>query len=140
MALVREYVLAMKEIWAKDEAEFHGEFVDFDPIFSWPKPVRTPPVLVGGWGPKTFDRVLEYGDGWLPIADRGNEDKLAEGIRELRERAGRHVPVTVYAAPAKREVIERLAEAGVDEILLYLPTKPAAETLERLDGMAQLIV
>ncbi len=135
MALVREYVLAMKEIWTKDEAEFHGEFVDFDPIFSWPKPVRTPPVLVGGWGPKTFDRVLEYGDGWLPIAG----DNLAEGIRELRERAGRHVPVTVYAAPAKPEVIERLTEAGVDEILLFLPTKPAAETLERLDEMAKLI-
>ncbi len=139
MALIREYVLAMKEIWSKDEAEFHGEYVDFDPIFCWPKPLRTPPVLVGGWGPKTFDRVLEYGDGWLPIAGRANDGELAKGIRELRERAGRHVPVTVYAAAPEREIIDHLTEAGVDEILLFLPTKPAAETLERLDRMAELI-
>jgi probable F420-dependent oxidoreductase len=137
MALMRERALAMKEIWTRDEAEFHGEFVDFEPMFSWPKPVRTPPILVGGWGPKTFDRVLEYGDGWMPIA--GDADALAEGVKELRERAGRHVPVTVYATPAKREVVDRLIAAEVDEILLFLPTKPADETLRRLDTMAELI-
>jgi alkanesulfonate monooxygenase SsuD/methylene tetrahydromethanopterin reductase-like flavin-dependent oxidoreductase (luciferase family) len=99
--------------------------------------VRTPPIMVGGWGPKTFDRVLEYGDGWLPIA--GDVDRLAEGVKELRERAGRHVQVTVYATPAKREVVDKLIAAGVDEILLFLPTKPADETLRRLDTMAELI-
>ncbi len=138
MAVMRERVLAMKELWTKDEAEFHGEFVDFDATYSWPKPVRTPPILVGGWGPKTFDRVLEYGDGWLPIAGQ-DVDALARGIADLRERAGRHVPVTVYATPAKREIIERLTAAGVDEILLFLPTKPADETRRRLDAMAELI-
>jgi probable F420-dependent oxidoreductase len=137
MALMREYVLAMNEIWTKEQAEFHGEFVDFDPIYSWPKPVRRPPVLIGGWGPKTFDRVLEYGDGWLPIAERG--DALASAVTELRERAGRRVPVTVYAAPRRPEVVERLIHADVDEILLYLPTAPAAETLDRLDRMVRLI-
>ncbi|WP_433182351.1 LLM class F420-dependent oxidoreductase [Actinoallomurus sp. CA-150999] len=137
MDLMRERVLAMREIWTKDEAEFHGEHVDFDPMFSWPKPVRTPPIMVGGWGPKTFDRVLEYGDGWLPIA--GEVDRLAKGVKELRERAGRHVPVTVYATPAKREVVDKVIAAGVDEILLFLPTKPADETLRRLDTMADLI-
>ncbi|MCO5970892.1 LLM class F420-dependent oxidoreductase [Actinoallomurus soli] len=137
MALMRERVLAMKEIWANDEAEFHGEHVDFDPMFSWPKPVRTPPVLVGGWGPKTFDRVLDYGDGWMPIAE--DPARIAEGVRELRERAGRRIPVTVYAAPAKKEAVDALIAAEVDEILLYLPTKPADETLSRLDRMAELI-
>ncbi|MCO5989253.1 LLM class F420-dependent oxidoreductase [Actinoallomurus spadix] len=137
MALMRERVLAMREIWANDEAEFHGEYVDFDPMFSWPKPVRTPPVLVGGWGPKTFDRVLEYGDGWMPIAE--DPARIAEGVRELRERAGRHVPVTVYATPARKEAVDALAAAEVDEILLFLPTKPADETLRRLDTMVGLI-
>ena len=70
--LMRERVLAMKEIWAKDEAEFHGKLVDFDPIWSWPKPVQKPhpPIYVGGGGPHTFQRVVEYGDAWLPILAR----------------------------------------------------------------------
>jgi probable F420-dependent oxidoreductase len=138
MARMREYVLAMREIWTKDQAEFHGEFVDFDPIFSWPKPVRRPPILVGGWGPKTLDRVLEFGDGWMPVADRG-DGKLANAIEELRKRAGRHVPVVAYAVEPEPEVVEQLILAGVDEILFYLPTEPTAETLERLDRMALLI-
>jgi alkanesulfonate monooxygenase SsuD/methylene tetrahydromethanopterin reductase-like flavin-dependent oxidoreductase (luciferase family) len=136
---MREYVLAIKEIWENDQAEFHGEFVDFAPMFSWPKPVRRPPVLVGGWGPKTFDRVVEYGDGWMPVASRDRDGSLAKAVADLRERAGRHVPVTVYAARADADAVEQLTLAGVDEILFYLPTEPAAETLERLDHMAALI-
>ncbi|MCW2918666.1 MAG: Luciferase-like monooxygenase [Actinomycetia bacterium] len=144
MALLRERILAMKEIWTKDEAEFHGEFVDFDPIFSWPKPVQRPhpPILVGGAGPKTFDRVLEYGDGWMPVFRNGAQE-LGAQIRELRRRGaeqGRdHIPVTVYAAPPKPEVVAQLTEAGVDEILFDLPTEPEPETLKRLDEFAQLI-
>jgi probable F420-dependent oxidoreductase len=139
MSRMREYVLAVKEIWANDQAEFHGEFVDFGPMFSWPKPVRRPPVLIGGWGPKTFDRVLEYGDGWIPIVSRGQDAKLAKGIADLRSRAGRHVPVTAYSARARAEAVEQLTIAGVDEILFHLPTEPHAETLARLDRMAELI-
>ena len=139
MARMREYVLAIKEIWENDQAEFHGEFVDFAPMFSWPKPVRRPPVLVGGWGPKTFDRVVEYGDGWMPVASRDRDGSLAKAVADLRERAGRHVPVTVYAARAKADAVEQLTLAGVDEILFYLPTEPAPQTLERLDHMAELI-
>ena len=139
MARMREYVLAVREIWEHDQAEFHGEFVDFDPIFCWPKPVRRPPVLVGGWGPKTFDRVLEYGDGWMPVARRDRDGKLGQAVADLRERAGRHVPVVVYAAGAKPDAVEQLTLAGVDEILFYLPTEPADQTLTRLDAMAGLI-
>jgi probable F420-dependent oxidoreductase len=138
MARMREYALAIREIWTHDEPEFHGEFVDFDPIFSWPKPVRTPPILVGGWGPKTLDRVLEYGDGWMPITARAAGRRLDTTIKDLREHAGRHVPVTAYAVPAEPATIEQLILAGVDQILLYLPTEPADETLARLDEMALL--
>src|SRR5574341_2546920 len=74
--VLRERVLAMKEIWTKDEAEFHGECVNFDPIWAHPKPVQKPhpPVLMGGDGPRTFDRVIEFCDGWMPLGYR------AEGL------------------------------------------------------------
>ncbi|MFB3053621.1 MAG: LLM class F420-dependent oxidoreductase, partial [Dehalococcoidia bacterium] len=86
--LLRERVLAMKAIWAEDEAEFHGRFVNFDPIWSWPKPVQKPhpPILVGGSGPHTFQRVVEYGDAWMPIAGR-DETPLSERIAELNRLA-----------------------------------------------------
>ena len=142
--LLRERVLAMKEIWTKDEAEFHGEFVDFGPMFSWPKPVQRPhpPILIGGSAPVAPDRVLDYGDGWLPNYPRGPEE-LGAQIRELRsrgiERGREHIPVVVYAVPPKPEAVARLAEMGVDEILFYLPTEPESETLKRLDQFAKLI-
>src|ERR671918_2345309 len=99
--LLRERVLAMKAIWTEGEAEFHGEFVDFDPLWSWPKPVQRPhpPVLVGGNGPGVLDRVLEFGDGWMPNPSRG---RIRDGMEELARRAeeaGRGpVPVTVFGA------------------------------------------
>lgn len=140
MRLLRERVLAVKELWTKDEAEFHGEFVDFDPVFSYPKPVQDPhpPVLIGGSGPTTFDRVVEFGDGWMPIYGRGM-DGFAAQVAELRERAGRRVPVTVFATPPKREAVAGLAEAGVDEVLFNLGTEPEDDTLRGLDRLAELL-
>jgi probable F420-dependent oxidoreductase len=141
MSLLRERVLAMKEIWAKEQAEFHGDFVDFDPIFSWPKPVQrpNPPILVGGSGPKTLDRVLEYGDGWMPTYGLGVE-KIARKIADLRRRASdaerEPIPVTIYAVPGDRDVVARLADAGVDQVLFDLPTLPADETVRALDEFA----
>jgi probable F420-dependent oxidoreductase len=141
MELLRERVLAMKEIWTKEEAEFHGRFVNFDPIYSWPKPVQRPhpPILVGGSGPTTLDRVLEWGDGWMPTIGAG-VDEIARKTAELERRAaeaGRgHIPVSVYAVPADREVIARLADAGVERVLFDLPTLPAEETRRTLDELA----
>ncbi|WP_433477751.1 LLM class F420-dependent oxidoreductase [Spirillospora sp. CA-142024] len=140
MRLLRERVLAVKELWTKDEAEFHGEFVDFDPVFSYPKPVQDPhpPVLIGGAGPTTFDRVVEFGDGWLPIYGRG-AGGLAARISELRERAGRRVPVTVFGVSPEREAVEDLAAAGADEALFNLKTAPEDDTLRDLDRLAGLV-
>jgi probable F420-dependent oxidoreductase len=128
--LMRERVLAMKEIWAKDEAEFHGKLVDFDPIWSWPKPVQKPhpPVLVGGLGDKVYDRVVAYGDEWIPNRVVSPED-LGERIAELQRRAeaaGRErIPVTVFGAKAEARLLERLSAAGVTRSLFYLlPGEP----------------
>ncbi len=140
MRLLRERVLAVKELWTKDEAEFHGEFVDFDPVHLYPKPVQDPhpPVMIGGAGPTTFDRVVEYGDGWMPIYGRGT-DELAGQIAELRERAGRRVRVTMFSVPAKAEVVSELEAAGVDEVLFGLKTVPEDETHRILDRFAGLL-
>lgn len=140
-ALMRERVLAMKEIWTSDEAEFHGEYVDFDPIWQWPKPVQQPhpPVLVAGNGPGTLERVVDYGDGWIPIPGRGAVP-LGEGtarLRELADERGRGpVPVTVFGASQRPEVLEHYAAAGVDRVLFSLPPVGSAEALNLLDSYA----
>jgi probable F420-dependent oxidoreductase len=142
-AVLRERVLAMKEIWTKDEAEFHGTHVDFDPIWSWPKPARQPhpPVLVAGNGPKTLERVMEYGDGWIPIPGRGAVP-LGEGTARLREMAAEQgrppVPVTVFGARPDPEVISHYREAGVDRVLFSIPPVPAPEAFKHLDTYANL--
>jgi probable F420-dependent oxidoreductase len=137
-SLMRERILAMKAIWTQEEAEFHGRYVDFDPIWSWPKPLQQPhpPVIVGGLGEKVLDRVLEYGDEWMP--NRARPEELAPRIAELRDRAGRRVPVTYYGAPADDAFVEGLAEAGVDRVLLMLETLPAGEALALVERYAEL--
>jgi probable F420-dependent oxidoreductase len=142
-AVMRERILAMKEIWTSDEAEFHGEHVDFDPLWQWHKPVQRPhpPVLVAGNGPRTLERVMEYGDGWIPIPGRGTV-KLGEGTARLREMAaeqGREpVPVTVFGARPQAEVLEHYAASGVDRVLFALPPVEAAEAIKTLDTYANL--
>ena len=112
-SIMRERIEAMKAIWTEDEAEYHGEHVDFDPIWCWPKPAQKPhpPVLVGGRGEKVIDRVLRYGDEWMPnrVAD---PDELVPRIEELRDRAGRRVPVSVFGAKPEPGFLERLAGGG----------------------------
>ena len=141
--LLRERIQAMKAIWTEDEAEFHGRFVDFDPVWSWPKPVQKPhpPIVVGGSGPHTLQRVVEYGDGWMPILGR-DQAPLSERIAELNRlaaEAGRgDIPVSVYGAPTRPEVIEHYAEIGVERCVFFLPPAPAAEVLPLLDRHAEL--
>ena len=119
---MRERVEAIKAIWANDEAEYHGKHVDFDPIWQWPKPLDGKvPVYVGGNGPRVEDRVLRYGDGWMP--NMKQIETLGPRIEALRERAGRHVPVTYYGATL--ENLEVLENAGVDRALIVLESGPA---------------
>jgi probable F420-dependent oxidoreductase len=138
--LMRERVEAMKAIWTQDEAEYHGELVDFDPIWSRPKPVQQPgpPIFVGGGGDKVLDRVLRYGDGWIPNRISSVE-WLKERIDELRERAGSHVPVSFFGAKPEARALERLEWAGVDRIIFYVPSHASVgEVEQQLDAYAAL--
>jgi probable F420-dependent oxidoreductase len=125
-AIMRERVEAMKAIWANDVASYHGRYVDFGPMWQWPKPVQRPlPVYIGGNGPKVLDRVLRYGDGWMP--NMKDIETLGPRIAELRERAGRHVPVTYYGATP--ENLDRLREMGVDRGLIVIESGPRDQVL-----------
>ncbi|HEX2849961.1 MAG TPA: LLM class F420-dependent oxidoreductase [Acidimicrobiales bacterium] len=142
-ALMKERVEAMKAIWTADEAEYHGRFVDFDPIWLWPKPVQRPhpPVLVGGNGAGTLRRVVEYGDEWMPNAFAA--DAFAERIVELQrlaEEAGRE-PVLVTANGCKPEAraVERYAEIGVDRCTFWVPSASRDEVMPLVDRYAELV-
>lgn len=142
-ARMREHVLAMRAIWDADEAQFHGRFVDFDPILSWPKPAGRLPVLIGGEGPTVLDRVLEYGTGWMPRPpSEAEQPAFGARITELRDRAaaaGRPRPdVTLFGAAPEPGALESCAAAGVDRVLFLVPDVPAVEVLRTLDELAAL--
>ena len=143
IALMRERVLAMKELWTKSAPEFHGEFVDFAPVMTWPKPVQKPhpPIHVGGGFPKAAERAIDYGDGWMPIHGR---DEILERMPALRERlraAGRDpakFEVSIFAAPPEEDALARARDAGVARCVFGLPPAKADALLPLLDRYAAL--
>lgn len=141
--LLREQILAMKRIWTEDEPEYHGDFVDFDPIWQWPKPVQKPhpPVIVGGNGPGTLDRIVEYGDGWIPIGGRRGfsiEERIPE-LQRLAKGAGRGgIPVSIFGVPPDPKVIESYEAMGVSRCVFGLPARSADEVLPRLAERADV--
>jgi probable F420-dependent oxidoreductase len=135
MAVLADRVRAMRAIWTADEAEHHGPHVDFDPLWSWPKPVQQPPVLVGGNGPGVEDRVLAFGDGWMPnVVD---DDELLRRFDELRARADREIRLAINASPRRPERLERYANAGVERAIFYLPSSGRDEIEQRLDAIQE---
>jgi len=142
--LMRERVEAMKAIWADDPAEYHGEFVDFDPIHANPKPVQRPhpPIHVGGGAPHGARRAARYGNGWIPIGGRGGS--VLELLPVLDDecaklgRARSEIEVSLYQAPTDPAELSALAEGGLDRAVFVLPSASADELLPILDHLASL--
>jgi probable F420-dependent oxidoreductase len=142
-SLLRERVEAVRAIWTAAEPEYHGRFVDFGPMISNPKPVQTPHprVHIGGAAPAALERVVAYGDGWVPLRGRG-DDHFPEHVATLRRLAadaGREpmsLHVTVCNAPSDRATLDAYREAGVDAVLFSCI--PSATLEARLDQIAGL--
>ena len=144
-ALMRERVLAMKAIWTQEEAAFHGEFANFDPIWSYPKPLQRPhpPILLGGETDHTLKRVVEYCDGWLPRfrPDFDAKNQVAR-LRRVAEAAGRDfgtLSITVFRPPPDAATLAAFREAGIQRVLLEVPDLGRDEILRVLDGYAPLL-
>ncbi|WP_031465907.1 TIGR03619 family F420-dependent LLM class oxidoreductase [Sciscionella sediminilitoris] len=130
-ALLDEQLAALKRIWSTDGAEFHGRHVDFDPIHQWPKPVRQPPIYIGGQSESALERLYTHGDGWLPVS------VTPQQVREVRaELTARGRSEVVINAPAGTNLAE-LTEAGIDRATFFLETMPESETLRELDRIAE---
>ena len=139
--IVREKILAIKEIWTKDEAEYHGDFVDFDPIWCWPKPLQAggPPIWLGANSKWAFDRVAEYCDGWMPIggAGSGGMDNLKAAC-EKRDRDVNDITIALFGAPADADNVQRRLDQGFTEIIFALPQSEPDKVLAHLDIVAEV--
>lgn len=137
-AMAREHVLAMRALWTDEEASFQGEFVDFQTSWSWPKPTRRVPVLLGGApGPTLFAHVAEYGDGWLPIGGAGVREALP-ALRRACEEAGRDMPPVIpFGTRPTPEKLDYYASLGIEEVVLRVPGAGRDAVLPLLDGYAR---
>ncbi|MGE3537461.1 MAG: LLM class F420-dependent oxidoreductase [Candidatus Tectimicrobiota bacterium] len=140
-----EQVQALKEIWTKDVAEFRGDFVNFDPLWCWPKPVQKPhpPVLLGGESHYTLQRVVDYCDGWFP---RSRQPELvAQGMNVLKEYAAqagrdmRTISVSVFGAAAEPQLLDSYRDLGATRVILRLPSEGRETILPLLDAYAKCL-
>ena len=144
---MREQIEAMKQIWTKDTAEYHGQIVDFPPMQTWPKPVQQPyaPVIVGGAFRLAARRAVRYGDGILPAAPSagsGSPEDFMPRFRKMAEKAGRDpasLSVTLGGAPDDLALLRRNRDLGVTRMTVRLPPAGEEEILPILDRWAKLI-
>jgi len=145
--LVRERIEAMKEIWTKSKAEYHGEMVNFDPIYAWPKPVTKPhpPVIVGGAFPQSARRAIRYGNGWIPIAGRaayGDISVLMPKFHAMAREAGRdpaELPVSMFGGQEDLGKMKEWRDLGVERVVVSLESDKADVILPILDRWAAII-
>jgi len=142
-SLMRERVGAMKAIWTQSKAEYHGKYVNFDPIMTWPKPVQKPhpPILVGGGWPGAARRAIEYGDGWMPINIPGRLIRRIPEFWTAAQEAGRDaktLELTIFGMGSDAEEIAKFEAAGASRVVFMLPADPADKILPRLDSLEKL--
>lgn len=143
----RESILAMKELWTKPEAEFHGKYYDFPPVKSYPKPAQKPhpPVLLGGAARNVLQRIVAWGNGWLP--NRITPAQLKEGratLDTLAKEAGRDpasLTISVYGQPADRDLIARFHDAGATRVIVRPPTAQSEQEMGvELERIAEAVL
>lgn len=145
--VARERIEAMKVIWTKSKAEYHGEFVNFDPIMTWPKCVQKPhvPVIVGGAFPYSARRAIRYGEGWIPQAGRGGTGEIADMIPEFRKmatEAGRDpnsIEISVWFPKQDADLMKRYEDLGVARVVFNLDSEKADKVLPVIDSLAGLM-
>ena len=141
-AIVKEKVAAMRAIWTNDEAEYHGEFVDFDPIWSFPKPVQEggPPIWIGANSKWVFDRVADYADGWMPIGGlgSGNLERLQEALAK-RDRKLEDLTLALFGAVPNEDQVRGRADQGFDEFVFNVPSAGREEVLPLLDTYSTIV-
>jgi probable F420-dependent oxidoreductase len=140
---VRESIEAMKEIWTKSEAAYHGEFVNFDPMIARPKPVQKPhpPIHVGGAFPYGARRAIRYGDGWIPTA-RGDVTEVLPKFHEMAREAGRDpasIEITLFGLGENLDRVKRLADMGVARVVPMFPPEKADTVLPIVDRWANIM-
>ncbi len=144
--ILRERIAAMKAIWTQDEAEFHGKYVNFDKLWSYPKPVQKPhpPILMGGAGPHARQRAADFDGHWMPIGGRAYSEPVAESMADFRaraEKAGRDpagVTVSIFGVPPDADKLAGLRDAGVARVVFFVPSAIADTVLPLLEGYAAL--
>jgi hypothetical protein len=143
--VVREKVLAMKELWTKDEAEFHGEYVNFEKSWSWPKPLQTPhpPIVIGASPtPLHFRHIIEYGDYWMPIEGRFEVDGKWAELQQAASAAGRDpstLGLGVFGAKPDAAHLAHLRDIGTSFVALGLPAMDRDAAFEAMDRYAPLV-
>jgi alkanesulfonate monooxygenase SsuD/methylene tetrahydromethanopterin reductase-like flavin-dependent oxidoreductase (luciferase family) len=142
--MMRERILAMKALWTEEAEAFHGEFVNFDPVWSWPKPAQRPhpPILLGGESDYTLRRIVDYCDGWIPrpvgaFTAKGAIDRLRR-MAEAKGRDPASLSISVFRASPDKAVLADYRETGIDEVLLEIPDLSRDEILSLLDKYAPL--
>jgi probable F420-dependent oxidoreductase len=143
--LARERIEAMKAIWANEEPEYHGEFVNFDRMKQWPKPWQKPhpPIIVGGGFPHAARRAVRYGNGWIPRDDWIERDGVGvlEQFREMAKEGGRNpdeLPISLFRVPENIERLRLYAKLGIDRVVFSLPAAREDEVLPIIDRWSKL--
>jgi probable F420-dependent oxidoreductase len=145
----RDAILAMKQLWTTEESEYHGQYYNFPPLSSFPKPAQKPhpPVLLGGSSKHVFKRIIEWGDGWVPTISSVEQIRRGRAtLNELAAQAGREprsIPIFAFGGPGQfcaREQIEELAQAGADHATLWIKSMTKAEALTELEELARTVL
>jgi alkanesulfonate monooxygenase SsuD/methylene tetrahydromethanopterin reductase-like flavin-dependent oxidoreductase (luciferase family) len=143
----RDSISALKELWTKDEAEYHGRYYDFPPVKVYPKPVQKPhpPIMLGGMAPNVLKRVVNWADGWMP--NRVSAARIEEARREIEALAGEvgrdpaSINISVFGQPADTSLVRGFLDAGADRVIISPPTHTTDEAMgEELERTANLLL